>query len=438
MLALRARLESAYGLTLASVGDDQLLRALQEAGPDLSRLADHLPISESSLMRDPEVWRWLDEQPLEDALRLAMGRGRPLRALSLGCSEGQEVYSLAITALGVLARMGVARERAQDLLRIDGLDISPARVERARSGRMVEWSVRGKPSPQVAASLQKVEGGWQLLPEVLAACRFATGNLLTLPPDTLADYDLVLCRHVLIYFDPDRARELVGQLVSALRPGALLILAPVEAHLFPADQGLTPSGPVGVVRTGGAHPDRPAVCALPMACLGGAAPRDPCPPGVDAESHRARALQALERGQLHEALRLARAATFLQPDHLGGRFLLARLQLRLEPELGRRMLQSVLEEARRCTGSDPELSNHQLALAASALLPPSDDPCPPSPPCLGTLRGVGVRSGARRPGRSGGAAPLCPVHPGRQGGLSAAGGDLAGGAPAGTGDPAGR
>lgn len=372
MLALRARLESAYGLALASVGDDQLLRALQEAGPDLTRLADHLPISESSLMRDPEVWRWLDEQPLEDALRVAMAQQRPLRALSLGCSEGQEVYSLAITALEVLSRMGVARERARDFLRIDGLDISPARVERARSGRMVEWSVRGKPSPQVAASLEKVEGGWQVRPEVLAACRFATGNLLTLPRNTLADYDLVLCRHVLIYFDPDRARDLVGQLVSALRPGALLVLAPVEAHLLPSDQGLTPVGPVGAVRAAGADLDldRPALAPIPMAGLGCAAPRDPPAPHANAESHRARALQALERGQLHEALSLARAATFLEPEHLGGRFLLARLQLRLEPDLGRRMLLSVLEEARRSTDSDPELSNHQLALAASALLTP--------------------------------------------------------------------
>ncbi len=373
--ALRRRLEATYGLALAAVSDDQLARAVKELGPGtpLEQLPDHLPISESSLMRDAELWTWLGERTLPEALGAAELERAPLRVLSLGCSEGQEAFSFAIRALAAGAKLGLSASAVASRVEIVGLDISSARVTRARSGLLAEWSVRAAPEPEVAAHLQRTPDGWQVSQRARALCHFEVGNLLALPPAQLAAFDVVLCRHVLIYFEQGLAQTTLAQLASALEPGALLAVAPVEAHLLPPRLPPVPGAPVGVVRL----PPTADLVSLPVsggrpkdrgASAPAGAPGAPASTSHGAESLRARALRAADEGRPWEAVTHARAATFLEPAHLGGRFLLARLYLAVDRPQGRRLLQAVLDEARRSSGSDPDLSHHQLALAASALL----------------------------------------------------------------------
>lgn len=363
--ALRKRLQDEYGLQLSSVTDDQLDRVVQQAGPGapLSRIADHLPISESSLLRDPDVWEWLARE-LEARLPARALRGEPLRILSLGCSEGQEAYTLAITALEAARGAGLPAALGRRLVQVDGVDISAARIDRARSGELAAWSVRGAPPERFRAHLTPTAAGWKVSAAARELCQFQVGNLLTQGQEQLAGYDLVFCRHVLIYFAPPHAREVLAGLAAKLSPGATLVVAPVEAHLLEGIANLSQVGLVG------------AVMKAPQSAPKAELPTSPTPPSgapvaaaLSAEDHRARAVLAFEQGRLHEAISLARAATFMEPEHLGGRLLLGRLQLRLEPEVGRRMITALLGELRgRRHSADPDLSLHQLEMAAHRLL----------------------------------------------------------------------
>ena len=75
-----------------------------------------------------------------------------------------------------------------------------------------------------------------IAPQLLRAVRFETVNLLDERAcATLGQFDVVLCRNVLIYFRDTRVEQVVTRLVSALRPDGLLAVGVAESLLrFPA------------------------------------------------------------------------------------------------------------------------------------------------------------------------------------------------------------
>jgi chemotaxis protein methyltransferase CheR len=109
-----------------------------------------------------------------------------------------------------------------------GTDVSEKALEAARRGCYGPWSLRGVPVPDRARWLRAEGERWSVLPEVRALAEFRRHNLITEAPP--ADgFDAVLCRNVLIYFDPPTARAVVERLFGAVRPGGLLALAPAES-----------------------------------------------------------------------------------------------------------------------------------------------------------------------------------------------------------------
>jgi chemotaxis methyl-accepting protein methylase len=67
-----------------------------------------------------------------------------------------------------------------------------------------------------------------IVPQTLrGSVRFQRHNVLDPPP--VASADLVLCRNMLIYFDEAANRRAQENLVSALRPGGVLVLGPADA-----------------------------------------------------------------------------------------------------------------------------------------------------------------------------------------------------------------
>ncbi|HET9552192.1 MAG TPA: CheR family methyltransferase, partial [Anaeromyxobacteraceae bacterium] len=271
--ALRRALRHGFGLALEGLSDEQVLAAagaaldgshpaLAPAGA-LARVVDRLPIDESWMFRDEPLWAWLQADLLPALLAVATQRGRPLRAVSLGCAGGQETHSLAILLLKLLLELGVPSAGAAAHVRLRGVDASPARVALAASGRASAWSVQRCP-PGWRGERVRCEdpatGRWRVDEAVRSLCRFEVGNLLDAAApgsQALRGEDLVLCRHVLIYFRPEEAAEVVAGLAAALDPGAVLVLSPAESHFAVGLPGVEPLGMVGAFRARQAEPPAP-------------------------------------------------------------------------------------------------------------------------------------------------------------------------------------
>jgi chemotaxis methyl-accepting protein methylase len=402
--AARRHLEAAYGLALEGLGDHQIAGAIAAAGGGkadpadpafLARLVDHLPIDESWLFREDALWEWLRDDAGPALLEAAALAHRPVRVLSLGCSSGQESFSVAILFQGLLERVGLPASAAASYVRVTGLDPSPARIEAARSGFLPAWSVqrcredwlRGR----VAAD-GEVPGRFQVDPAAAAMCRFEVGNLLDVVERgnaALGGFDLVLCRHVLIYFRPAEAERLAAGLARGLDRGALLAFSAAEAHLLePA--GIAPVAHLGAGRAGPEPPraHRPG----PRRTASAPAPRPTPPRGVPrplgrraepADAPGARddaiaahirvALEHAHAGRTADALREARAAVFHDPMHLYSRMLLGLHLIEVDSARGREVLRALLETASTLPG-DAEvpcadgLSVRQLTEAVELLL----------------------------------------------------------------------
>ncbi len=373
----RRRLEEKFGLAMAGVTDPEIARALAAAGaPERPiaeedaafwvRCVDQLPIDESCLFRDPSLWAWLAETGLPPRVARALSERGQVRALSLGCAGGQEAFSLAMVLLDLFKACGMPAAAVPRYAAIRGVDASAARVAAARNGVLNAWSVeRASGAKWAAGNLSphpELPNHHRVDPAVAALTSFEQGNLLDLPPAAVAGHDLVLCRHVLIYFTEARAQQLLAGIAAGLDPGALLVVSPVEAHLLDRIDTLTRLDPVGVARCA-------APTALPLPIRSAPHSPRPLPPvmpgGLDLAAAHLRA------GRADQALQAARAVSYAEPENLMARLLIGQALLRLDPAHGRRILEglaselSALDEAGRV---GPELTVGQIRQAVGLLL----------------------------------------------------------------------
>jgi chemotaxis protein methyltransferase CheR len=150
--------------------------------------------------------------------------GRPIRMLSAGCSSGEEPYSLAIAAREMLSESEVAQ------VSIVALDLNPDALERARTARYSEWSLRETPLSTARRWFVPDGRHFLLRDAIKSMVRFELENLAQPSPETFRpeSYDVVFCRNVLMYLTPAVQTTLVAQIARALAPGGLLFLGHAE------------------------------------------------------------------------------------------------------------------------------------------------------------------------------------------------------------------
>lgn len=191
-------------------------------------LASHLAVGETYFFREPATFAVLEQQILPALIADRRTSGKRIRIWSAGCSTGEETYSLAI----LLARLIPDIERWS--ITLLGTDINPRFLAMAANSTYREWSFRGVPAWVRRGYFHDLGGGsYALLPGVKKLARFDYLNLVDdaypcFENDTAA-MDIVMCRHVLMYFDAAAAHAVVQKLRRALVNGGWLIVSQTEA-----------------------------------------------------------------------------------------------------------------------------------------------------------------------------------------------------------------
>jgi chemotaxis protein methyltransferase CheR len=203
--------EAARELALAPAA---LAAAAVAGDPEtLQVLAEHALVGETSL--------WRHAEGLTALARALAQAERPLRLWSAGCATGEEPYSLA------LALLDAGRDREED--GILGTDVSARALALAWVGVYGARATRKLPPALAARWLRTTDHGAQVDGRLARLCRFERHNLLDRPPGD--HFDAVVCRNVLIYFDPAVAASTLVRLAGAVAPGGYLLLGPVELPL---------------------------------------------------------------------------------------------------------------------------------------------------------------------------------------------------------------
>ena len=195
---------------------EKKLRSDRDVLDQLPALLERLVIHESFFDRDIEQLAFLDETVLPE-LSAVTGK---VRVWSAACAGGEEAYTLAF----MLARRGMF-ERCTVL----GTDLSEPAIARARIGRYRAWSTRLGPATPAARFLEVADAQFQVPARFLDAVRFARLNLVEDAYPT--GQHLILCRNVLIYFDPRSIAIVANKLAAALDPRGWLAVGPAEPRL---------------------------------------------------------------------------------------------------------------------------------------------------------------------------------------------------------------
>ncbi|MFM7319044.1 MAG: CheR family methyltransferase [bacterium] len=247
MMRLRQILQKYSGMDCPDNRRDDLLAATVKAGEfvsenDISRLIDrledplenplrsvwisHYTIHETYFFRDQPQWQAIQRTVLPERIA-ARRHERRLRVWSAGCSTGDEAYTAAILIDQALPDADLWT------IQIIGTDISPEIVQKARVGRYREWSFRQTPMHIREEYFHPETGNlWQITPRLSNHVRFEILNLKTgIYPSLLGgmiNFDLILCRNVLIYFAREEMGLTLSRMAECLAPGGFLALGPAE------------------------------------------------------------------------------------------------------------------------------------------------------------------------------------------------------------------
>jgi chemotaxis protein methyltransferase CheR len=205
---------------------------LEKDGEEISRLLDRLTINVSEMFRDPERWKALGEQIAPSLMRT----GKELRVWSAGCSCGAEPYSIAMALSEIGARF-----------RILATDIDTKMLARAAEARYSEVEIRSLPQGMRKRYLvRQADGRWEVDPKLVKQVEFKKHDLLREPFE--ADFDLIVCRNVVIYFTDSAKSALFARLAEALRPGGALFVGGSERIAASEKLGLETTGPCFYVK----------------------------------------------------------------------------------------------------------------------------------------------------------------------------------------------
>jgi chemotaxis protein methyltransferase CheR len=188
------------------------------------RVTEAMTTNETSFFRDVAPFQALRTTVVPPLLK-ARAAQRRLRVWCAASSSGQEPYSIAMTlddAFPELAGWDVS---------IAGTDLSKEMVERGRSGLYKALEVnRGLPAPMLVKYFTKVGVDYQLKDELRSRVEFTELNLIGAWP-AFATFDIVFLRNVLIYFDVDTKRTIIGRVKRLLAPDGYLFLGAAETTL---------------------------------------------------------------------------------------------------------------------------------------------------------------------------------------------------------------
>lgn len=206
-------------------------RYLENNDQEVQLLFREMLIGVTAFFRDADAWDYLCENALEPLIG-QLEPGKNLRAWVVGCSTGEEAYSLAMTFTEALERLQSGR---QANFQIFASDLSLEAITVARSGRYPATIEDQVSEQRLARFFTKDVNYYQINQTVRDKVLFAQHDVILDPPFT--KLDLLACRNLLIYFDPMLQRRLLPLFHYSLRNNGLLLLGSSETvgrlnHLF--------------------------------------------------------------------------------------------------------------------------------------------------------------------------------------------------------------
>ncbi len=196
---------------------------LEKNPQEVELLFKELLIGVTNFFRDPEVWEQLQTKALP-ALLEKRPQGGVLRIWSVGCSSGEEAYSLAITCYEAIREV---KPKADFRIQVFATDLDQDAIDKARCGRYPANIAADVSDERLRRFFVQDESGYRIGKKIREMVTFATQNIIMDPPFT--KLDMLVCRNLLIYLTPELQKKLLPLFHYSLKPDGILFLGNAEA-----------------------------------------------------------------------------------------------------------------------------------------------------------------------------------------------------------------
>jgi len=216
---LMRRIERRMGLNyLEDLAD--YARLVQEDEQEAVRLFKDLLISVTSFYREPEAYKLFEREVVQKVVR-EKADDEPIRVWVPGCATGEEAYSIGMLFLEQLEAL-----RKHCPLQIFASDIDEQGLAVARTGAYPVNIAADVSAERLRQFFNKRDQTYQVGKQLRDSVVFAAQNLISDPP--FSKLDLISCRNLLIYLEPEIQRKIISLFHFVLNDGGFLFLGSSE------------------------------------------------------------------------------------------------------------------------------------------------------------------------------------------------------------------
>lgn len=214
-------LQTSLGIRMRELGcddyEDYYQKVTSGAGGAIewATLSDRLTVQETRFFRDPDAMLFVRNSLQEMAK--SCSQNQSIDIWSMGCSSGEEVYSLAMLAEECLTPLAVK-------FSVTGTDLSTVVLRKARQGKYPIRKLETLPvsyRQRYCSEIAKNE--YQVMPFLRDRTCFTQVNALNLDAFPVTGLSVIYCQNLLIYFRRWRRREILNALADRLVPGGILV-----------------------------------------------------------------------------------------------------------------------------------------------------------------------------------------------------------------------
>ncbi|MDT0295414.1 chemotaxis protein CheB [Mesonia ostreae] len=200
---------------------DDYFTLLQSDEKEINALAREFLIGVTKFFRDTEVWEVLKTQVIPD-LVAKIAEGETLKIWDVACSTGEEAYTLAI-----LIQEELESQEKNIEVKIFATDIAEDHLN-IGSNAIYSESIVGDIEPFLLQKyFSSISGGYQVIEKLRKMVVFSKHNIIKNPP--FSNMNMVLCRNLLIYFQPSIQKKALNVLHYALEEDGVLVLGTSES-----------------------------------------------------------------------------------------------------------------------------------------------------------------------------------------------------------------
>ncbi|HHY73168.1 MAG TPA: protein-glutamate O-methyltransferase CheR [Bacillus bacterium] len=196
----------------------QFFEAMSTDRKVLDEFLDRMTINVSEFYRNGKRWEVLQKKIIPKLLE----KNKKLKVWSAACSTGEEPYTLA---------MVLSNFMPLSQIQILATDLDETVINRAKIGIYPDRSLAEVPEDMKRKYFTKDGIFYKVSDEIKRTVTFKKHNLLADTFDT--NFDLIVCRNVLIYFTEEAKEVLYKKFSAALRPGGILFVGSTEQIFNP-------------------------------------------------------------------------------------------------------------------------------------------------------------------------------------------------------------